>query len=287
MVFFVIVGLVMAVLAILFAFQNSTVVAISFGVWQFKQSLAIVLLITLGLGIIISLLLSIPTIIKRGLQTSKQRKRIRALEAELQSQADSNSQHESRVSTIKLYDRELLQALGADDSITGLLNKDTAVAIANYLLLQMKNQPTNPRYSSLSVLLLAIEPARFSRNSIVESNSNAIYKAIGNRLIDAISPDQFLAITNRKRFICLVPGLAGQQVTDYSRFIQDKITESPLQRADGSTMNFRVIVGGVIVDPSDAVDSQNIFKQAEENLGTALDKGGDSLLISEITTKTL
>ena len=75
MVFLVIVGLIIAVAAILFAFQNATVVTISLGVWQFKQSLAIILLATLGLGIIISLLLSVPTIIKRGWQTSRQRKK--------------------------------------------------------------------------------------------------------------------------------------------------------------------------------------------------------------------
>lgn len=50
MIFFVIAGLVMALGAILFAFPNSTVVTISFGVWQFQQSLAIVLLITLKLA---------------------------------------------------------------------------------------------------------------------------------------------------------------------------------------------------------------------------------------------
>ena len=73
MLFFVIFGLVIAIAAILFAFQNSAIVAINFGIWQFKESLAIVLLMTLRLGIIISLLLSIPTLIKRGWKSSKTR----------------------------------------------------------------------------------------------------------------------------------------------------------------------------------------------------------------------
>ncbi|MEM8722460.1 MAG: LapA family protein [Cyanobacteria bacterium P01_G01_bin.39] len=287
MIFFVIAGLVIALGAILFAFQNSTLVSISFGVWQFEQSLAIVLLITLGLGIIISLLLSIPTIIKRGLQTSSQKKKIRNLEAELQSKIEANSLESEKVLTIKQYDRELLQALAASDSATGLLNKDTAVTISTHLLTQMKNQSSNPRYSSLCALLLSIEPGKSSRNSTEEFNSNSVYKAIANRLVDAASPDHFLAITDKKRFICLVPGLAGQQATDYGRYLQDKLVESPLQKADGSTMPLKVRVGGVIVDPSDTVDSRNILKQAEQNLEMTSDRGNNSLLISEITTKTL
>ena len=74
MIFIVILGVVIAIVAILFAFQNSAVVILTLGIWQFEQSLAIVLLITLGLGVIISLLLSIPTIIKRGWQTSARKR---------------------------------------------------------------------------------------------------------------------------------------------------------------------------------------------------------------------
>ena len=76
MTFVVILGVIIAILAILFAFQNATIIAISLGAWKFEESLAIVLLITLGLGIIISLLLSIPTIIKRGWINSRQQKKL-------------------------------------------------------------------------------------------------------------------------------------------------------------------------------------------------------------------
>ena len=83
MIFIVILGVIITIAAILFALQNSAVVILTLGIWQLEQSLAIVLLITLGIGIIISLLISLPTIIKRGWQTSRQKKRIQALEVEL------------------------------------------------------------------------------------------------------------------------------------------------------------------------------------------------------------
>ena len=44
MIFVVILGVAIAITAILFAFQNSDIVTISLGVWQFKESLAIILL---------------------------------------------------------------------------------------------------------------------------------------------------------------------------------------------------------------------------------------------------
>lgn len=287
MIFLVIAGLIIALGAILFALQNATVVAINFGVWQFEESLAIVLLITLGLGIIISLLMSIPTIIKRGLQSSRQKKKIRNLEAQLQDWENNNSQQGTINNLLQQNSNELLQALNVNDLATDLLNKDTAVILTTHLLQQMKHQANNPRYSYLCVLLLSIEPAKSQRYLTEESSFNSIYKAIANRLKNATSPDTFLAITENRRFICLIPGLAGQKATEYGEYLQAKLTESPLQKADGSNMALKVTVGGIIVDPNDAIDSRNVLKQAEQNLETVLEERRNSLLISEITTKVI
>ena len=46
-------------------------------------------------------------------------------------------------------------------------------------------------------------------------------------------------------------------------------------------------VGGVIVDPTDLVDSRIILKQAKQNLKQPLEKGWSLLEISEITSKTV
>lgn len=66
----VIFALIISLIAILFALQNSYTIPVSFLVWQFDGSLALVLLLTLALGVVIGLLVSIPTILKRGWKSS-------------------------------------------------------------------------------------------------------------------------------------------------------------------------------------------------------------------------
>ena len=285
MVFLVIIGLVIAVVAILFAFQNSTVVTISLGVWQFKQSLAIVLLATLGLGIIISLLLSVPTIIKRGWQTSRQRNKILSLESELQSRDTEISGREQKSKVYEQKNQELLQAFELNDPVTGLLKQDAAITLAEYLLEQLKTPSGNTRYNSLCGLLLAIEPAKSNRNTTLEIQENAIYRAIANRLRIAAAADSFLGVTDRKRFIYLASGLMGQKAAEHGEYLIERLTESPLQKADGTTLPLKVFIGGAIADPADIIDARQLFKQAEQNLEIAKEQRRELILITEVTTQ--
>ena len=287
MVFLVIIGLVMAVLAVLFAFQNADVVAISFGVWQFKQSLAIILIVTLGLGIIISLLLSLPTILKRGWQNTKYKKKIADLEAQLKSQSQANSHQQQQMIARQDATQELLQAFDLSDVVTGLLTKDATVKMSDRLLQQIQNQPNNPRYSSLVAMLFKVEPEKSQLSFADVGSENAVYKAIANRFKNAIIADSFLGITDRKRFISLVLGLKGTEIIEYAVYLQDKITATPLQKADGSLLPLKVNVGGVIVDPTDRIDSRSILKQAEQNLETSLNRNRNNPEITEVTVKSL
>lgn len=285
MVFLVIIGLIMAILAILFAFQNSTVVAISFGVWEIQQSLAIILIITLGLGIIISLLLSLPTILKRGWQNAKYKKKIGELKSQLDSQNKTNSQQQQETIAQQDATQELLQAFSLSDGVTGLLTKDATVKMTSHLVQQMQNQPNNPRYSSLVAMLFTVEPGKSQLKFADIGSENAVYKAIANRFKNATVPDSFLGITDRKRFVSLVLGLRGTEVIDYATYLQDKIMASPLQKADGNTLPLKVSVGGVIVDPTDMVDSRSILKQAEQNLDISVQKSRHEPEITEVTVK--
>lgn len=287
MILLVIVGLVMAILAVLFAFQNAAVVTINFGVWQLEQSLAIVLISTLGLGIIISILLSLPTILKRGWQNSQQKNKIKELQAQLRATNQTTLQQQQQGLAQQEAVQELLQAFAFSDAVTGVLNKDTTIALSEYLLQQMQRQPENPRYSSLVVMLCSIDPETSQRSFADLGSENALYKAIAKRLKNTVTPDSFLGITERKRFISLVLGFRGLEVTEYANYLQTKLTESPLQKADGVLLPFKITIGGVVVDPTDSIDSRQIFKQAEQNLELALTQGRGSLEISEVTSKTL
>ncbi len=282
MLFLVILAVIIAISAITFAFQNSTIVIVSFGVWQFQESLAIILLITLGLGIIVSSLISIPTIIRRGWQSARQKKKIIALEAEIKSRDTAIIDREKINQTSEQKTVELLQAFELNDSATGLLKEDSVNQLTSYLLEQVNNQSGTPRYNSLSVFLLAVEPAKSQQNSTLEKQENAIYRAIANRLKDAINSDSFLGITQQKQFICLCLGSIKPNPTEYSHYLSDRLTESPLQKADGTTMSLKVWVGGAIANSGDISDSNGLVKQAQQNLEKAQSKRRNSVVISEV-----
>ena len=136
MVLLVIVGLVMAIGAVLFALQNAAVVTINFGVWQLEQSLAVVLIATLGLGIIISMLLSMPTIIKRGWQNREQKNKLDELRQQLKAKNQTTLQQQQSSLAQQESVQELLQAFSFADEVTGVLNKNTMVKLTEHLLQQ-------------------------------------------------------------------------------------------------------------------------------------------------------
>ncbi len=81
---YLIVALLIAAIAVIFALQNTMLVTISFFTWTVTGSLSLVLLITLALGVVIGLLVLAPSAIKNTIQVSGHRKRISALEKELE-----------------------------------------------------------------------------------------------------------------------------------------------------------------------------------------------------------
>ena len=83
-----ILALIFAILAVIFASQNPEVVTISFYGYSVEGSLAVVILISVGLGIIIGALIMAPGAIKRGLELRSQRRKLGGLEKTLEEQND-------------------------------------------------------------------------------------------------------------------------------------------------------------------------------------------------------
>lgn len=75
-------GIAFAVAAVAFALQNNVPVTVSFIFWSFDGSLAIVLLLAIGLGAIIAGLVSSPAVIKGQWVTGRLRRQVSALEAD-------------------------------------------------------------------------------------------------------------------------------------------------------------------------------------------------------------
>ena len=79
---FLILALIIAILAVIFAVQNVTVVTITFFACTIHTSLAVALLVALGAGVLLTLLLSVPGMFKNGWNSVSQKKKMSSLEVE-------------------------------------------------------------------------------------------------------------------------------------------------------------------------------------------------------------
>jgi lipopolysaccharide assembly protein A len=79
---YLILALAIAIIAVIFALQNMTTVTISILFWSVKGSLALVLLVALAAGVLISVLVSLPGLIGGKWASSSQKKKLGNLESE-------------------------------------------------------------------------------------------------------------------------------------------------------------------------------------------------------------
>ncbi|NEP60007.1 MAG: LapA family protein [Symploca sp. SIO2G7] len=98
---FLILASIIALLAIVFALQNAVSIEIAFGIWRLEESLALVLLLTLTVGFIIGLLVSIPTITKKEWKISNQKKMIVELENKLNENIERISSQRKRINYLE------------------------------------------------------------------------------------------------------------------------------------------------------------------------------------------
>ena len=78
-----IIAVILAILLVIFALQNAAEVLIKFWLWESYTSLALVLLITFGVGSVIGVLFSIPSIRKRSATSTQKSKEIQSLKDEI------------------------------------------------------------------------------------------------------------------------------------------------------------------------------------------------------------
>jgi uncharacterized membrane protein YciS (DUF1049 family) len=83
MVFALILVLIIAILAVFFALENTMLVTISFFGYAVDGSLALFILIALGIGVLVGVLIMTPGRIKSGLSNRRNTKKISSLEANL------------------------------------------------------------------------------------------------------------------------------------------------------------------------------------------------------------
>jgi len=81
-----ILGIVVAISAVIFALQNNALVTVTLALWSFEGSLALLLLVALGLGALIAGLLSSPAVIRNQWLVNKLRSQVITLERQLADQ---------------------------------------------------------------------------------------------------------------------------------------------------------------------------------------------------------
>jgi uncharacterized integral membrane protein len=86
MVFALILALIMAIVMVFFALENPVMVTVSFFGYAVQGSLALIIMVAMGIGVLIGLLIVIPGRIKSGLSNARNRKKIGTLESSLEEQ---------------------------------------------------------------------------------------------------------------------------------------------------------------------------------------------------------
>lgn len=83
MIIFLIIGLLVGGVTVIFAFQNIAVVTVMFMGWQFQGSLALIILLSVAAGVAISLLVFMPGMVKKSFQISSLKRHASKLEEKL------------------------------------------------------------------------------------------------------------------------------------------------------------------------------------------------------------
>lgn len=76
-------AVVLAALVAIFALQNSSVIMVTFLAWHWEASLALILILVLGAGILVGYLAGLPSAWKSKSELRQQRREIKDLEKEV------------------------------------------------------------------------------------------------------------------------------------------------------------------------------------------------------------
>lgn len=100
-------GIATAIGAVVFALQNQSPVVVTLGIWTFEGSLALVLLVSLGLGALIAGLLSSPSVIRGQWTTGRLRRRVADLERQLAEQQQRVREVEAELASLSPVSADL------------------------------------------------------------------------------------------------------------------------------------------------------------------------------------
>jgi len=80
MQFFIVLALVIAIVIVLFAVQNSAIVTVSLLSFHYDGSLALILIVVFSLGFFVGILISVPSLVRKSSDVREQKRRVKQLE---------------------------------------------------------------------------------------------------------------------------------------------------------------------------------------------------------------
>ena len=98
-----IVGIILGALAVVFAFQNVAIVTVSFFVWQVTAPLSILILGTVLCGIVLTLLVLLPSVIRDEFYVASIKRQKREAEEELARHRATSTTTVSTTEPVKGY----------------------------------------------------------------------------------------------------------------------------------------------------------------------------------------
>ena len=268
----IVAAIAIAFLAIAFALQNNNLVAINLLIWQYRGSLAIVLLSTLAIGVLIGILVLMPTIIKRGWRISRLTRQTADLEQEVGSRDRNLTEHTRNTDRLRQSHENLLLAMGLTDTNTGLLDAKTLPQTLAALIQQMKLQPGNPQFNSIGLLIVdAKRQAALGEVETTKQQDAMLDRAIAQTIRRNVTLDTWLYCDSRDKdgaqFMCVLTGMDKSDLRRYGETMHSALTEEALTLSDESVVAIDAKVGGAVADRNHHTNqAQMIIDKAHQAL---------------------
>ena len=249
----IIAAIVIAFLAIAFALQNNVFVPINLLIWQYRGSLAITLLSALAIGVLIGILVLMPTLLKRGWRISRLTRQTSDLEKEVGSRDRNLSEHDRNTDRLRQSHENLLLAMGLTDVNTGLLDAKTLPRTLEALIKQMRLQPDNPQFNAIGLLIVDAKRQTVLGEVDTTERQNALLdSAIAQTIRRNVTLDTWLYCDSRDaqgaQFMCVLTGMDKSGLKQYGETMQAALTDEPLKLSDESVVAINAKVGGAVAD---------------------------------------
>jgi GGDEF domain-containing protein len=264
---------VIAFLAILFALQNTNLVTIQFFIWEYRQSLALILLGTLAIGVIVGLLISFPAILRRNLKASRVRRQADSLTELVQEKEQAISTQSQQVGALKRDYEELLASLGVIESTTGLLKNELLQQVVAAQIQHTRSTEDTAQLPPINVLMLKAQPTLADGYPVQN-----VFAGVAQRLQQQASTNTWLYSNGRGLFSATTTGLDTQALTRYAESLQAAIVEDPLTLPTGSPVEISISVGCAIADKPPA-NAENLVATATAALEQAIQRGKNRVRI--------